>query len=439
MSKAAKKSFFILMALLIAALGFAYLTFSDLKTLEEDLVVVAEELEDAQSQLKAKVKKHMATIKEFKSAANKLNTENNELLEQIEKVELQAQEQVDTLSEELDAITDNRDKWKRRIETIQEERDGLMAKITDLNKKLKEKYEPEIKIVYKEKEPEIIEVPIDVSKAPSISPDSGRIVDEEYWTNLLKEKASLQIDIRDLKDELTEKVIALVDIKQKNEDILLEVNTLKSEKEEIETKVQHTADMIDNISLELARTKNDKKFISNRVEKLSAENEDLRRKMKKLVSVKNALEKSIVRITQEKEKIRGQLGRTETLIQSKIDEIWDIKDELDHSIRSSKSGYSSNEVELPPIVVSSSGVVESFNTGEAVAGFNGQVISINESNNFVIVDIGENSGIHLGDNLSVYRDSKYIARLEVIQVREDISAADLKDQWSKIKVGDVIR
>ncbi len=66
-------------------------------------------------------------------------------------------------------------------------------------------------------------------------------------------------------------------------------------------------------------------------------------------------------------------------------------------------------------------------------------LAIESDGNFVIVDIGENSGIHLGDNLSVYRDSKYIARLEVIQVREDISAADLKDQWSKIKVGDVIR
>jgi len=439
MSKAVKKSMFILMALLIAALVFSYITFSDLKGLEEDLAVVAGELEDSRFKLNTNQKKHMETVNEFNIEVNELNSENSNLLEKIEKVELQAKKQANTLSAEIDAITVDRDKWKRRIETIQEDRDKLMAKITDLNKRLKEKVETEVKIVYKEKEPQIIEVPIDVSKAPSVSPVSGRIVDEEYWANLLKEKASLQIDIKNLNDELTEKAIALVDIKQKNEDMLLEVAALKSEKEEIEAKVQHTMDMIDNISLELARTKNDKKFISNRVEKLSEENDGLRHKMKKLVKVKNALEKSIVRITQEKEKIKSKLGRTETLIQSKIDEIWDIKDELDHSIRSSRNGIFSNEVELPPIVVRSSGAVESFDTGEAAPGFNGQVISINESNNFVIVDIGENSGIHLGDNLSVYRDSKYIARLEVIQVREDISAADLKDQWSKIKVGDIIR
>ena len=437
MSKATKKSFFVLMALLIVALGFSYITLSDLKETEENLTVVKAELEDTRFQSKTKEQKHLVVVRDFKTAADQMNLKNNKLIEQIKKTELQAQEQVDALSREINTITDDRDKWKRRIETIQKERDKLMVKISDLNKKLDEKIEA--KIVYKETPPQIVEVPIDVSTAPSIAPGSGRIVDEQYWANLLKEKASLQVDIRDLKNGLTEKSIALVEIKQKNEDMKLEVNTLKSEKEEIETKVQHTADMIDNISLELARTKNDKKFISNRAKKLNDENKELRRKMKKLVSVKNALEKSIVRITREKDKIRNQLGRTETLIQSKIDEIWDIKDELDHSIRLSKNSTFPNEVELPPIVVSSTGAVESFNTGEVASGFDGQVISINEPNNFVIVDIGENSGIHLGDNLSVYRDSKYIARLEVIQVREDISAADLKDQWSKIKVGDIIR
>ena len=60
-------------------------------------------------------------------------------------------------------------------------------------------------------------------------------------------------------------------------------------------------------------------------------------------------------------------------------------------------------------------------------------------NNFVIVNIGEGTGVRLGEQLSVYRDSKYIAKLEVIQVRKDISAADIKEQSSKIKVGDSVR
>jgi len=444
MSKAAKKSVFILMALLIAAVVFAYYTHTELIDAESDLVDIERQLDDAQNQLMLNDEKHAKAVKVFQDSLKKVDGEKTDLLTKIDGIEEEAKEQADTLAKEINSITDDRDKWKRRIETIREERDQLMAKIGDLNEKLEDSSKRILasrntaeggKDVVK-KEPVI---PPSLSRAPSILPDTGRVVDEQYWANLLQEKASLEIDILKLKEDLTAKSISLVEIKQENEDLVMEIATLKSEKEAIVDKVQHTSDMIDNISLELARTKNDKKFIVNRAEKLSEDNKELRSKLKKLVSVKNALEKSIVRVTQEKEKVEGKLGRTETLIQSKIDEIWDIKDELDHSIRASKDGITTSEIELPPIVVSSSGAVESFNTGESSASFNGSVISINESNNFVIVDIGENSGIRLGDNLSVYRESKYIARLEVIQVREDISAADLKDQWSKIKVGDVIR
>ena len=104
-----------------------------------------------------------------------------------------------------------------------------------------------------------------------------------------------------------------------------------------------------------------------------------------------------------------------------------------------KGGGGAGGVGFPPIVVGSNGESESFNPGKAAPGLQGKVISVNEANNFVIVDLGEQAGVRLGDNLSVYRDSKYIARLEVIQIRKDISAADLKDQWSKVRIGDIVR
>jgi len=443
MSKAAKQSIVILIVLLVAALGFAAYSFMEFKGKEKALALVEEEFDQAQTQFHAKEKKNAQVTQKLKNDINTVNSEKVDLVKKIKEIEVKAEEKVTGLNEEIGNVSKDRDKWKRRIDAIQEERDQLMVKISTLTKKLAEKPEPQI--IYKEREV-IREVSkaedtraVDVTKAPAFAPESGKTVDEKYWANLLKDKASLEIKIDALNEKMSAKSISVVEMRQVNEDLKLEVGRLIHEKEEIEVTIQHKSDVIDNLSLELARTKNDKKFISNRVEKLNGENRDLRSKMKQLVSVKNALEKSIVRVTQEKDKIKNQRGKTEALIQSKIDEIWQIKDELDHSIRvAQKNTLSSNEVELPPIVVSS-GSTESFNSGEAAPSLNGRVISINEPNNFVIVDIGENTGIRLGDHLSVYRDSKYIARLEVIQVRKDISAADLKDQWSKIKVGDIIR
>ena len=440
MSKAAKRSLFILIILLLATLGFAALSVFEKQDMEEDKLRVEQELVETHNRFNEKEKTYIQDAQKLKGALQKLNNEKSQLTQKIKAVEEQAEGQIDALSKEVEEISGDRDKWKRRIDTIRDERDKLMVKIDDLTKKLEEKPEPEVVYRGQEALPTTVNVQpsvFDATRSSSISM-GDKVIDEEYWAKLLQQKASLEIDIQKLKEELSSKLIEVVELKQSNEDLKLEVDTLKHEKEEIEVSIRHKADMIDNISLELARTKNDRKFISGRAEKLSTENGELRQKMKQLVSVKNALEKSIVRLSQEKDKIEGKLGKTETIIQSKIDEIWDIKDDLDRSIRESQSGVSSSEVELPPIVVSSNGDAMSFNTGTA-PGFNGKVISINESNNFVIVDVGENKGVRLGDSLSVYRDSKYVARLEVIQVRKDISAADLKDQWSKVRVGDIIR
>lgn len=247
--------------------------------------------------------------------------------------------------------------------------------------------------------------------------------------------------IQDMEEILAKSSIEIVELKQINDGMRLELNSLKTQSDELAQEIKYKSNMINNLSLELARTKNDKKFVSDRLAKIQEENSNLRGEMQQLVSAKSSLQKSIVRLTQDKNKVERELGSAENLIQSKIDEIWEIKDSLDRSFKeSSKNFQNPSSVELPPIMVSSSNnTAIEFDVGASEPGFHGRIVSINEENNFVIVDIGEGSGISLGDGLSVYRDSEYVARLEVIQVRKDISAADIKDQWSKVRVGDTIR
>lgn len=447
MSKAAKRSIVILIALLILTLAFAVINELNAQKVAREKIQIEQELAQTRDQFQQRETKYIQDAQSLNISLKQAADEKVQLAQKIQQAEQRAQQQVAELSSQLDGMTQERDKWKERIETIRQERDKLMAKIDDLTKQLEAKPKEEPKEVAAAEPqkitPSILPSPLpssfDFEHVPSVSPAGGKAVDEEYWANLLEEKASLEIDIQKLKDDLSAKSIEAVEIKQKNEGLQLEVDALKHTKEELEVQMQHKIDMVDNISLELARTKNDKKFVTDRTEKLSAENDGLRREMKQLVSVKNALEKSIARLSQEKDKIAGKLGQTETIIQSKIDEIWEIKDDLDRSIRTAKVDANTGEVELPPIVVSSENKAGHFTAAGTSTGFNGRVISINEDNNFVIVDIGENAGVRLGDNLSAYRDSQYIARLEVIQVRKDISAADLKDQASKVRVGDVIR
>jgi hypothetical protein len=67
------------------------------------------------------------------------------------------------------------------------------------------------------------------------------------------------------------------------------------------------------------------------------------------------------------------------------------------------------------------------------------VVSVNQDNNFVIVDLGERSGIKVGDAFKVYHNGVQVVSVEVIQVRQDISAADIKQKTAPFSVGDTIR
>jgi hypothetical protein len=220
------------------------------------------------------------------------------------------------------------------------------------------------------------------------------------------------------------------------------LDSLKNEKQSIEREIQYREDMVNNLSLELARTKNDKKFMGERADKLEKDNISLRQELKQLVVSKGALEKSIIRLSQEKDQIEGKLGQSESIIQSKIDEIWQIKGDIDKTVDAAKIvNPTGSQMELSPIVVTSDGQAGTMAVPPSSQGpgFHGRVVSLNEDNNFVIIDLGESAGLKLGDVLGVYHDSKYIARLEVIQVRKDISAADIKEQWTKVRVGDTIK
>ncbi len=68
-----------------------------------------------------------------------------------------------------------------------------------------------------------------------------------------------------------------------------------------------------------------------------------------------------------------------------------------------------------------------------------KVLSVNRDNNFVVIDLGEDSGVKAGRTFKVYRDKRLIAALEVIRVAKTVSACDIKDETSPIKIGDTVK
>lgn len=69
-----------------------------------------------------------------------------------------------------------------------------------------------------------------------------------------------------------------------------------------------------------------------------------------------------------------------------------------------------------------------------------KITAVNSVQRFVVLEAGKNSGLRVGDELALIKGGIKIARFKVVEVRENISAADITEeaQSGLIKVGDEV-
>ncbi len=418
MSQAVRGALVILVVLLIVSVGVAVFTLTQKQALEKQNQNLQSEVTDYQN----KETELLAKAKQLEKASQELT----DRVSQQEKEKQQIRREYDEIKSKFEILTGQftqvsgeRDDWKTRLETIRRERDDLMEKL---------RTRPE-KIVYKEKE---FEANSQEAAVPAVTSPEG----DQYWAKVLKDKAALQLDMDKAKSDMDQSALTIVDLKSQVADMQLELKNITDAKQELEhkmqenqqefeRKLQYQEDLANNLSLEMARSRNAQKFVNERADKIKEENLALQAQIKQQSTTKLALEKTVAHLNQDKVGIEKKLAETEGVIQGRIDEVWQIKQNLDKKI-SDLSAKSNGEVVLPPIIVNAQGGQGAPPAAPPVKS-QGMVISINETNNFVIVDLGEKDGSKVGRVFKVYRGNNVVANLEVIQVRKDISAADIKN------------
>ncbi len=447
-------------------------------------IMQQQKLQNSNQSLHSQIADDQARLSDLKMQAQKLedkaqslNTSLTQTQQDKEKLQGQFDElkhKSDDLQNQMEQANTEREDLKNRVETISRERDDLLQKL---------KNQP-TKIVYKTR---IVKV-----KAPSAAAGEGGAGEnaapadasalamaavpnqqgDEYWAGVLKQKAELQVELTKEKSDLDQAALQVADLKKQNSDLELEVKKISNEKDEIIQKIKYGQDLADSLSIDVARARAQQNQVNQRAEKLKGQNLELLNQIRDLSSAKVALERTVSRLTDEKDAIQKKLIETESVIQSRIDDIWKIKEGLDRKLTENAPASSTpGSMELPPIIVNASngqqaqqaqqaqqtqqeqqGQMQGASMSQPASSYpqqamggrenlnQGSIISINESNNFVIVDLGQdNSPVSVGVPMKVFRHSDQIATLEVIQVRRDICAADIKDKSAVLRVGDIVR
>ncbi len=478
MDKQIKQSILILGVLIVLSVAFAivfYLQKQNAETRVASLTVVVADHEAKSIEYQKKIKTFQDDYAKLKKDFDQRGGENADLQKMVSAAKSDAQQ----LSQEVEKARKNSQALDDKLENLRRERDGLIKQVTELKNRPEKVVE---KIVYRDNPSAAsgeaslggalpaVTVPgsgnqegvtpgqavkdMFASAAGASSSTAGR-ENEKYWAAVVREKAALELEIQKIKTQLSDSSLQITELKKSNSDLEIELGRIKNEKEDIIRKIKYGEDLADNISIELARARNEQKISQDRSDELLAENQQLRVNIKQLTTTKVALEKSIAGLSEEKAAIERKLSETESVIQSRLDEMWQIKKDIDtrfgaDNARNARATVardrsSSGEVELAPIVVSGKKggarkpLPQAAGTASASRKFQGSIVSVNEENNFIIVSLGDKTGIRVGDALNVYHNGAQIGSVEVIQVRQDISAADIKQKMAPFSVGDTVR
>ncbi len=212
-----------------------------------------------------------------------------------------------------------------------------------------------------------------------------------------------------------------------------EIDTLKIESEKIQGNLLETEDELSTVRLELGLAQDELVRTAESQELLAKAVENREQEITRLST-------DLAQATQEGEKTRDQLaalrGETEEMTQQLAD-LEQAKADLETKVLE-LSGRPT--VELAKIRVSGDYAGGGMVMPVSVATQDGQVVVINREYDFIVMNLGKNHGLRIGQEFKIVRDNEVIGRVRVEKVYDELSAAALLPNSKKnsIREGDLV-
>ena len=173
---------------------------------------------------------------------------------------------------------------------------------------------------------------------------------------------------------------------------------------------------------ELSKTIVKKRFIENKLEETIIAKKTVQKELNTEKRKRFALE---TEIEEKEEQIRLSLSRLQKEIvarrETEAQLVITMKEKGILEAKISKLTKKTGAFELERIVVKTTPILV------------GRVLMVNREYDFIVADLGRGDNVKLGDVLSVYRNEKFIARVQVERLEENICAAAVLPGWQNVE------
>jgi len=272
-------------------------------------------------------------------------------------------------------------------------------------------------------------------------------VESDYFvSDLLRQKVVMEVELKKLKEAFLPKELQIEELKGDRKDLEFQISKAYEENLLAKNKFEDATKVSEILSRDLLKEKDRNIKAKGEFEARQAENQILKLKLAELESTANRFN----RLVAEKENADLRFSQLKRELEQKDQELEKIKLAFSEKARQSEeiraeAYHPPSEVELPPIFLQNSqsdntaisSPIDRINMGTSLKG---RIVAVNSEHNFVVIDIGRQNGIETGEEFDIYRGQAYIGLIEVIQMRDRISACDIKDVKGgrSLKIDDMI-
>ena len=297
-----------------------------------------------------------------------------------------------------------------RLEEEKKEAEERLQQLAEENQKLREKV---TRLVKENNEFQ--------SKLNKYKSSPQVTVGDEFWSNILRDKANLELQLNSLQRLLEKKDKQIQDVEQSKQQLQARLQRLSHEKQQLEAKLAEVKKLVSDLSSSLQQEKQEKLKYVQELQRLETEQQNLTARVTSVEEERKHLQQKIVQLKQQlqlaqkqKEAYNKRLAEINQILEDKMLEVTKLKKDLEVALENIKKlSYnisSSQAVTLPKIEVKTKRV-------------EGKILQVDCDNGFVIIDLGRRDGLKEGMKCNVYRKGELIAKLEVIKTEEVTSAA----------------
>jgi predicted RNase H-like nuclease (RuvC/YqgF family) len=219
-------------------------------------------------------------------------------------------------------------------------------------------------------------------------------------------------------------------VQAEKEDLEQQLNEVRTAKQQVEADLARAKTQLDQLNQELAASRQVKETLTKTIEDRQREIDRLNKDLSQIRTERSALAEQADTLKRQHDSMQAQLTQLEQ-----------AKAELEAKVLE-LTGQPT--VELDKVVVTgpeSEAAIGSAGGPSPVSLLQGQVLVVNREYDFIVMNIGKNQGLQIGQEFQIVRGAEVLGRVKIEKIYDELSAAAILPESNKaaIREGDLVK